>query len=57
VSSLDQEIEANQEIHMNKTTEYKFSSVDAFMSAAMVSIMAVGCAVLVATQGLQAVVA
>jgi len=46
-----------QEIHMNKPAEFKFSSVDTVMSTALVSVMAVGCAVLLMTQGIQAVVA
>lgn len=42
---------------MNKTTEFKFSSVDTIMSATLVAVMAVGCAVMLATQGVQALVA
>jgi len=42
---------------MNKPAEFKFSSVDTVMSTALVSVMAVGCAVLLMTQGIQAVVA
>ncbi len=42
---------------MNKPAEFKFSSLDTVLSAAMVSIMAVGCAVLLASQGIQAVLA
>jgi hypothetical protein len=42
---------------MNKPAEFKFSSVDTVLSAAMVSVMAVGCAVLLASQSIQAFVA
>jgi len=42
---------------MNKPAEFKFQSVDTVMSATMVAVMAVSCAVLLATQSVQAVLA
>jgi len=57
LSSLDATIEANQEIQMNKPAEFKFSSLDTVLSATLVSVMAIGCAVLLASQSIQAVVA
>jgi hypothetical protein len=57
LESLDQPIEADQEIQMNNQPKFKFSSTDTVLNALVMGGMAVGCAVLVVVQGVQAIVA